>query len=387
MKQSKLRKMMTSRDTPENMNTDPDLSDYWQAVLDRDQSYEGLFVYGVKSTGIYCRPTCPSRRPHRDKVEFFTTGEEARAAGYRACMRCRPDEVQEQLQLVEAICDSLKSIENAPTLAQLSERFHFSPFHLQRVFKRVTGVSPRQYFDAQRVQRLKSALKGGDSVLDALYEAGYSSTSQIYGGELGMTPTEYQNGGAHSTLRYALLPSALGVLLIAATEHGLCAVRLGDDGETLIDELRTEYPRAALRVIAPDSESDPEFRRWVQVVYAVIQNEANDAQRYSALSALPLDIQATAFQRRVWEALRAIPVGDTRSYADIADAIGQPEAVRAVARAIATNPVAVVIPCHRVIRSDGQLSGYRWGTERKHKLLEREGALAHRVSDGQQRLF
>jgi AraC family transcriptional regulator of adaptative response/methylated-DNA-[protein]-cysteine methyltransferase len=364
---------------------------YWQAVLTRDQSYDGVFVYGVRSTGIYCRPTCPSRRPNRDQVEFFVNGEAAKGAGYRACKRCQPDDVQEQLQLVQAICEYLETVEAAPTLAQLSERFHFSPYHLQRVFKRVTGVSPRQYFDAQRVQRLKTALKDGDTILDALYEAGYSSTSQIYdGGGLGMTPTEYQNGGAHSTIRYALLPSALGVLLVAATERGVCAVRLGDDGEGLIDELRKEYPQAALDVITPDSDSDPEFRRWVQVVYAVIQNEADDAQRYSALSALPLDVQATAFQRRVWEALRDIPVGDTRSYADIANAIGQPEAVRAVARAIATNPVAVVIPCHRVIRSDGQLSGYRWGTERKHTLLEREGAL-ERVASGsqtsQQRLF
>jgi AraC family transcriptional regulator, regulatory protein of adaptative response / methylated-DNA-[protein]-cysteine methyltransferase len=177
------------------------------------------------------------------------------------------------------------------------------------------------------------------------------------------------------------------MLLVAATERGLAAVRLGDDGDELIDELRTEYPQATLQVIAPDSDDEPEFRRWAQVVYAVIQNEANDSQRYSALSALPLDIQATAFQRRVWEALRAIPVGDIRSYAEIAEAIGQPEAVRAVARAIATNPVAVVIPCHRVIRSDGQLSGYRWGMERKHRLLEREGALERVASGTQQRLF
>lgn len=364
-----------------------DLNRYWQAVIERDQRCDGVFVYGVRSTGIYCRPTCPSRRPRRDQVEFFATGAEAQAAGYRACKRCQPDDVQEQLQLVEAVCDYLNTVESAPSLAQLSERFHFSPYHLQRVFKRITGVSPRQYFDAQRVQRLKAALKDGDTVLGALYEAGYSSTSQIYGGGLGMTPTEYQNGGAQSTIHYALLPCALGVLLVAATERGLCAVRLGDDADILIDELRTEYPQAALQVIAPDSDDEPEFRRWVQVVYAVIQNEANDAQRYSALSALPLDIQATAFQRRVWEALRDIPVGDTRSYADIANAIGQPEAVRAVARAVATNPVAVVIPCHRVIRSDGQLSGYRWGIQRKHKLLVSEGALERAASGGQQRLL
>lgn len=358
---------------------------YWQAVLDRDQAYEGVFVYAVASTGVYCRPTCPSRRPGREQVQFFATGADATEAGYRACKRCQPDEVQEQLQLVRTMCEYLDTVESAPTLAQLGERFHFSPYHLQRIFKRATGVSPRQYFDAQRVQRLKTALKNGESVIDALYDAGYSSTSQIYTGGLGMTPTEYQNGGGQSTIRYALLPCALGILLVAATERGVCAVRLGevDDAEMLLDELHTEYPQATLEVIAPDADSDPEFRRWVQVVYAVIQSEAQDAQRHSALAALPLDVQATAFQRRVWEALRTIPVGDTRSYADIADAIGQPEAVRAVARAIATNPVAVVIPCHRVIRSDGQLSGYRWGTERKHKLLELEGAL-DRVGAGMQ---
>lgn len=349
---------------------------YWQAVLHRDQSYDDVFVYAVKSTGIYCRPTCPSRRPKRDQVDFFETPEDARIAGYRACKRCQPDDVQEQLQVVQAICAYLDTVDSRPTLAALAERFHYSPFHLQRVFKRITGVSPRQYFDSRRVERLKASLRDCERVTDAIYEAGYESISQVYTGGLGMTPSEYQKGGAEQVIRYALLPCAMGVLLVAATGRGLCAVRLadGDDADRLLSELRVEYPQALLSAIQPHDDHDPEFIGWVQVVYAVLQSETQSLQHYSALNALPMDVRATAFQRRVWEALRDIPVGDTRSYAEIATAIGQPESVRAVARAISTNPLAVVIPCHRVIKSDGQISGYRWGVERKQKLLELEGA-------------
>ncbi len=349
---------------------------YWQAVLNRDRTYDDVFIYAVKSTGIYCRPTCPSRRPKREQVEFFETPEDARKAGYRACRRCQPDDIQEQLQLVQAMCEYLDSAETRPTLAALAACFHYSPFHLQRLFKRITGVSPRQYFDSRRMERLKAGLRDGGRVTDAIYEAGYQSISQVYTGGLGMTPSEYQKGGAEQVIRYALLPCDMGMLLIAATERGLCSVRLAnaDDTDGLLNELRAEYPQAALVAIQPHDDHDPEFNGWVQLVYTVLQSQSHDVQQYSTLHALPTDVRATAFQRRVWEALRDIPVGDTRSYADIASAIGQPESVRAVARAISANPLAVVIPCHRVIKSDGQISGYRWGVERKQKLLEIEGA-------------
>ena len=339
---------------------------FWQAVTDRDRRYDGRFVYAVRSTGIYCRPSCPSRRPRREQVQFFDGPDAAMQAGFRPCRRCQPDKATVEdpnLGLVEQMCRYLaESDDYSPTLEDLSARFHMSPYHLQRTFKRIVGVTPKQYAAAQRAERLKTRLKEKQTVTEALYEAGYSSSSTAYSqftGQLGMTPATYRRGGQNTVIVYSITPCPLGSLLVAATSKGVCAVRLGDSEEELAAALAGEFSSAALQ------RSDAALTPWVSTIQDYLHGG------HPSLD-LPLDIQATAFQRRVWAALQQIPYGSTRSYRQVADAIGQPTAARAVARACATNPVALVIPCHRVVREDGSLSGYRWGIERKEALLAQE---------------
>jgi AraC family transcriptional regulator, regulatory protein of adaptative response / methylated-DNA-[protein]-cysteine methyltransferase len=339
---------------------------YWQAVLARDRQYDGRFVYAVRTTGVYCRPSCPSRRPRREHVIFFAAPDEATAVGYRACRRCQPDggaPEEPNLALVERICAFLtEAHERTPTLDELGARFGLSRYHLQRTFKRIVGVTPRQYAAAQRVARFKGELKSGQRVTDALYNAGFQSSSAAYAeaaGQFGMTPAEYQRGGDATQIAYTVAPCSLGWLLLAATERGICAVRLGDTEAELARTLAEEFPAAALR------RAEAGLGLWLGTLLAYLDGQ-------QARLDLPLDVRATAFQRRVWEALTAIPYGSTRSYGAVAAAIGQPTAARAVARACAANPAALVIPCHRVLRENGDLGGYRWGLARKQALLAQE---------------
>jgi AraC family transcriptional regulator of adaptative response/methylated-DNA-[protein]-cysteine methyltransferase len=341
---------------------------YWEAVQQRDPAYDGAFVYAVRTTGVYCRPTCPSRRPHRHNVEFFEQMDAAEAAGYRPCQRCtprQPDQPEPLAETVIAVCRYLEGEhESAPTLDDLAARFNVSPYHLQRTFKRLVGVSPRQYADAHRRDRLKAGLRAGRAVTEAVYDAGYGGSSSFYegaGAALGMSPVVYREGGRDVNVNYTVVPCKLGYLLVGATERGVCAIRLADSADAARDELLREFPRAT---VAPASDS---LDGWVSAVVAYINGEATRID-------LPLDIQATAFQRKVWEALRAIPYGSTRTYSQVAEAIGQPTAARAVAAACAHNPVAMAVPCHRVVRAGGDLSGYRWGVARKRALLRQEAA-------------
>lgn len=343
-----------------------DSEERWQAVMARDSRFDGSFVFAVSSTGIYCRPSCPSRRPHRDRVSFFPLPEAAEQAGFRACRRCRPQEVKAgdpQVEMVQLVCRHIEAQdENAMTLAALSEQVGLSAFHLQRVFKSVMGITPRQYADARRIGKFKVRVREGESVTGAMYDAGFGSSSRLYEhapSELGMTPATYGRGGRGAIINYTITPSPLGRLLVAATERGVCAVKLGDSDEALQSDLRKEYPEAEIKRM--DTKLQSSVERLLDYL----------AGKQPHLD-LPLDIQATAFQRQVWEKLRAIPYGKTRSYGEVAKAMGQPKAVRAVARACASNPVALVIPCHRVIREDQSLGGYRWGLDRKKKLLEKE---------------
>jgi AraC family transcriptional regulator of adaptative response/methylated-DNA-[protein]-cysteine methyltransferase len=340
----------------------------WQAVRDRDRGGDGRFVFAVRSTGIYCRPSCPARRPHRANVRFFATAAEAERGGFRPCRRCRPgDAAAPEAEVVRQVC---RYIEEHPydqvTLAALGAHVGLSPSHLQRLFKAVMGITPRQYAEARRLDRFKAELKEGDAVSGALYGAGYRSSSQLYTqapARLGMTPTTYRKGGIGMNITYTTIDSPLGWLLVAGTERGLCAVRFGASTTALERTLQHEFPAATIR------RDDAALRPWVDAVARYVDG------RQPGLD-LPLDVQATAFQSRVYEALRAIPYGSTRSYSQVARAIGQPAAARAVAQACAGNPVALIIPCHRVVRDDGDLGGYRWGVERKRSLLEREAQAA-----------
>ena len=344
------------------MSMQTELQNKWQHVVARDARQDGRFVFAVRTTGIYCRPSCPSRRPRRDSVEFFPNPNEAERAGYRACLRCKPTQVSEQARYVANARKILDGAEGIVTLAELSKGVGLSPFHLQRLFKRATGLSPREYQSARRVQQVKSGLRKGDDVTTALYDAGFGSSSRLYEQapqQLGMTPGEYRRGGAGAHIRYAIATTPLGRMLAAATERGLCAVRFGETAAVLERDLRTEFHAAQIH------RDDKALREYVEPLLAAIRGENTTID-------LPLDIRATAFQRKVWETLQKIPSGETRSYTDVAREIGEPSAVRAVARACASNPVAVAVPCHRVVRSDGELAGYRWGIARKKKLLERE---------------
>jgi len=338
----------------------------WRIVLARDRRYDGAFVYAVRSTGIYCRPSCASRRPRRAQVTFFSIPEAAERAGFRACRRCRPGQapaLDPQVTLVRAICRQLDAPSDAPAkLAALSRLVSSTPHQLLRAFRRVLGVTPRQYQDARRLSRFKALLKERQRVSPATYAAGYSSSSRVYeraAAQLGMTPATYARGGRGMAIAYTAVPCSLGTLLVAATPRGICRVSLGHGAPELEAELRGEFPGAEIR----------RDRGGLSGRVATILRYLDGREPHLDL---PLDIRATAFQRQVWEALRKIPYGRTRSYADVARAIGRPRATRAVAQACASNPAALVIPCHRVVKSDGDLGGYRWGIERKRALLERE---------------
>ena len=340
--------------------------DRWQAITSRDGAFDGAFVFAVATTGIYCRPSCPSRRPKRRNVSFFALPEGAERGGYRACLRCRPREFSSpdpRIESLRALCRFIESCDQGPpTLEVLGEMAGLSPYHLQRSFKRMVGVTPRQYHDAVRIERLKSALRGGDAVTGALYEAGYGSSSRLYEkapSQLGMTPAAYRKGGKGAEIAFAITDSPLDRLLVGATALGVAAVYLGDDDAELEAALRAEYPAAAI------SRDDRGLGRWIEPLLAHLQGRQPHLD-------LPLDVRATAFQRQVWEALRAIPYGETRSYGQIAEAIDKPKAVRAVANACASNRVSLLVPCHRVVAADGALTGYRWGVARKKKLLEAE---------------
>jgi AraC family transcriptional regulator, regulatory protein of adaptative response / methylated-DNA-[protein]-cysteine methyltransferase len=344
----------------------PDPDTAWAAVLGRDPGFDGRFVYAVGTTGIFCRPTCPSRRPRRDNVRFFRDAAAAAAEGYRPCRRCGPArDASPGAEAVRHACDFLESrLDEAVTLADLGREVGLSPHHLQRTFRRLTGMSPREYLSRRRTERFKARLKKGDSVTTATYEAGYGSSSRLYeqaDESLGMTPSTYRRGGLGTRIRFSVVGSPLGRLLVAATDRGVCAVSLGDSDRDLEAGLRAEYPRATLE------RADAEISDQVTAIAAHLAGDPEPL-------ALPLDLRATAFQWRVWKALQRIPYGATRSYAEVAAAIGRPKAARAVARACASNRLALVVPCHRVVRGDGSSGGYRWGAERKRKLLERERA-------------
>jgi AraC family transcriptional regulator of adaptative response/methylated-DNA-[protein]-cysteine methyltransferase len=349
----------------------------WQAVAERRRAADGAFVYAVKTTGIYCRPSCPSRRPQRERVEFYPLPEAAERAGYRACRRCRPETaaaaepaVQRVREACRAIDAALAAEAPAPGLEELGARLGTSPFHLQRSFKKLLGISPREYADARRLGRVKTMLREGNGVADALYGAGYGSASRLYeraDTQLGMTPATYAKGGRGARITFATGACRFGRVLVGATERGICAVSLGDDDDVLEAALRGEYPEAELVPGTPGP--------WFDAVLRRLEGE-------SPTEALSMDLRATAFQWRVWQALQAIPPGETRSYQELAAAIGMPKAVRAVGRACGANRLAVVIPCHRAVRGDGTPGGYKWGAERKTRLLaaERRDGLPQRRS-------
>jgi len=338
---------------------------YWRATVERDRRADGDFVIAVRSTHIYCRPSCPARRPFRRNVTFFRTREEAEKQGYRPCLRCRPNEVAASSALVAKAAKYLaQSTEDALRLSQIARELHSNAATLRRAFRQVTGLTPRELAEALRVKRFKGLLRSGKNITDALYETGYGSSSRVYersNAQLGMTPATYQKGGKGMKLEYTIAKSPLGKVLVAATERGVSAVYLGDADSKLVAELREEYPRAEI------SQASGSTQRWVREIVQRVEGKP-------AQEELPLDLQATAFQRRVWQELQNIPRGNTRTYSQVAKALGNPRAVRAVARACATNPVSIVVPCHRVVREDGNLAGYRWGLNRKEQLLASERA-------------
>lgn len=337
----------------------------WQALLARDPAADPHFVYGVRTTGVYCRPSSPSRLPRIENVEFFETAEQAEAAGYRPSRRraADPRQVAEQhAAQVTRACQLIEQAEFEPTLKQLAAHVSMSPYHFHRVFKAATGLTPKAYAGAHRARKVRRQLTRSGTITDALYEAGYNSNSRFYEAStalLGMTPGAYRAGGANARIRFAIAQCSLGAILVAQSERGVCAILLGDDAEALLHDLQDKFPKAEL------IGADTAFEQLVAKVVGFIEAPALGLD-------LPLDLRGTAFQERVWQALRAIPPGSTASYAEIAQRIGAPKAVRAVAQACAANSLAVAIPCHRVVRSDGNLSGYRWGVERKKALLERE---------------
>lgn len=341
----------------------------WSSVVARDRARDGEFVFAVSTTGVYCRPSCPARRPRRESVSFYKHPEQAEKAGFRACLRCRPRSLagNPQAELAKEICRFIEQHLDEPiTLERLGKVFRQSPFHLQRGFKAALGITPREYADSCRMRLLKRNLQAGDNVTRAMYDAGYGSSSRLYektSSQLGMTPDKYRRGAIAASIRYACSDSALGRMLIAATDRGICAIQFGRSDSELLEGLKREFPFAMRK---PDSGG---LQTWVEAMLARMTGKELNA-------ALPLDIRATAFQRRVWTYLQSIPFGATKSYSEVAKAIGRPTACRAVARACATNPVAVAIPCHRVVREDGGISGYRWGMERKRRLLKMEHTAA-----------
>ncbi|TGD96499.1 bifunctional DNA-binding transcriptional regulator/O6-methylguanine-DNA methyltransferase Ada [Methylobacterium nonmethylotrophicum] len=341
------------------------------AIARRDRSADGHFVYAVRTTGVYCRPSCAARPARPENVSFHPTCAAAEAAGFRACRRCRPNEAslaERQAASVARACRRIEAAETPPALAALAAEAGLSPYHFHRVFKQVTGVTPRAYAAARRATRVAEGLRQAGTVTEAIYEAGYSAASRFYAAStarLGMTPTAYRRGGEGTAIRFAVGACSLGHVLVAATASGVCAILLGDDPETLVRDVQDRFPKAVL------TGGDRDFE-------AVVAQAVGLVEAPGSASTLPLDIGGTAFQQRVWQALRAIPPGRTATYAEVAQAIGAPSAARAVALACGANAIAVAIPCHRVVRQDGSLSGYRWGVARKRALLDREREAADR---------
>lgn len=338
----------------------------WMAVLNRDASFDGQFVYSVKTTGIYCRPSCPSRHAKPINVAFHMTCQEAEKAGFRACRRCEPDKLslaEKHAAAVAAACRQIEEAEELPKLDELARTSAMSPYHFHRLFKSVTGLTPKAYGVAYRAKRVREQLAGGTgSVTEAIYGAGFNSNSRFYetaNDMLGMTPTAFRDGGTDIAIKFAVGECSLGSILVASSEKGVCAILLGDDPNALVRDLQDRFWNAIL------IGGDAEFEKLIAEVIGFVEAPKHGLD-------LPLDVRGTAFQQRVWQALREIPIGSTVSYAEIARRIGSPRSVRAVAQACGANNIAVAIPCHRVVRSDGALSGYRWGVERKRALLAKE---------------
>ncbi|MBV8398375.1 MAG: bifunctional DNA-binding transcriptional regulator/O6-methylguanine-DNA methyltransferase Ada [Acetobacteraceae bacterium] len=354
---------MDRREETETVSAE--LDPRWAAVVNRDHGADGSFWYSVSTTGVYCRPSCAARRPNPRNVRFHATMAEAQRAGFRPCHRCKPDQPPLSAQYaakVAASCRAIEKAEQAPDVSELAAAAGLSASHYHRVFKAVTGLSPKAYATAHRTRRTRDQLTKSTTVTEAIYEAGFGSSSRFYekaDAMLGMTPSAFRAGGPDASIHFAIGECSLGSILVAASPRGVCAILLGDDPDALLRDLQDRFPKAQL------IGGDPGFEELVAKVVGLIETPHIGFD-------LPLDVRGTAFQQRVWQALRAIPTGSTQSYAAIASRIGAPKAVRAVAAACAANPVAVAIPCHRVVRTDGALAGYRWGTARKRALLERE---------------
>lgn len=350
------------------MNTASYASDAerWDAVCRRDAAADGAFYYSVKTTGVYCRPSCAARPARRENVRFHDSCADAEAAGFRACLRCKPGQpplAERQAKAVAAACRMIEQAEDEPDLDSLAQACGMSRFHFHRVFKAHTGITPKAYAAAQRAARVQRELAQAGSVTEAVYGAGFNSSGRFYASSnqvLGMTPTRYRSGGAGETIRFAVAACSLGAILVASTDKGICAILIGDEPEPLVRDLQDRFPKAELR------GADPGFEQTVAQVVGFVESPRIGLD-------LPLDVRGTAFQQRVWQALREIPAGQTISYAELAERVGLPAGARAVAGACAANAIAVAVPCHRVVRNDGAISGYRWGVERKRTLLEREG--------------
>lgn len=340
---------------------------YWEAVKAKDSTFDGKFYYSVATTGIFCRPSCPSRLAKRENVRFHASAAEAKAAGFRACKRCKPEQPslrEEYAQKVAEACRIIETSEEAPKLDQLAAAVGLSSYHFHRTFKAVTGVTPKSYANGHRQKKVRQSLKQNKTVTEAIYDSGFGSSGRFYAHSsevLGMKPNDFRSGGNHTEMRFAVGECSLGSILVAASSKGISAILLGDDPEKLVRDLESQFPKATL------IGGDREFEEVMAKVVGLVESPQTGTE-------LPLDIRGTAFQHRVWEALRTIPAGTTATYSEIANRIGMPKAVRAVAAACAANKIAVAIPCHRVIRNDGSLSGYRWGIERKQKLIEKETA-------------